>query len=163
MMSATRTFKNLRISVPVKNVCPELGAMIARIARKYVLRSDEIGFCFHNEFASELDPQKHNFRSIEALIDCLIANDYPLEWYFKDGDQYVRTTRHYFYWLSGIKVKRDYNLMNILSDISDDVISCDHQLPDFQMPKEVVINGCPEILSGIASLQRSGMKSWERV
>ena len=145
---------NVRSSVE-KTISEELGAMITKICHKYRddISLDTIDYFFNKEFLYELNVKKEGFDSFEELIECLIRNNYPIEWYLnREEVRCLRTTHEYFYWLAVIKCNRNYHLMDILSDIPEDVITCGQQLPEFQFPKNVPLNGCPEILSGIRQL-----------
>ncbi|CAG2109688.1 unnamed protein product [Medioppia subpectinata] len=134
-------------------VSPLLGARIVRICHKYRntgIELHSILYYFHKEFLYELDLKSEGFDSIEGLIECLIRDDYPLE--VIDGCDGIRRLvsdkRKYYYWLSVVKVGKRYDMLDILADIPDDVMPCGHELPEFQFPDNVVVNGLPEILSG---------------
>ncbi|CAG2108443.1 unnamed protein product [Medioppia subpectinata] len=135
-----------------RTVSPLLGARIVRICHKYPNKGIELHsilYYFHKEFLYPLDLMSEGFDAIEPFIQCLICDNYPLE-VIDGSDGWRRLAvdkRRYYYWLSGVKVAKRYDMMNILADIPDDAIACGHQLPKFQLPANLV-NALPEILSG---------------
>ncbi|CAG2163367.1 unnamed protein product [Oppiella nova] len=129
-----------------QTLSPCLGSRIVRVCHKFRekgLELDSIRYEFHKEFLYELILKREGFETIDEVVECLTRDNYPIR-VIRDNHRisHVYCDRNqYYYWLSGIKVSRDYPLMDILSDTPDDVISCGHKLPEYRFPDNVVING----------------------
>ncbi len=141
----------------LERVSEELGARITKMSHKYRsegIRIESIKYFYHKEFHEPLDLHKLGFQSIEDLITDVLSAKYPIE--IRDDSQGFKRLysdlKEYYYWLSGIKVSKKFDLLDIMVDVPEDVITSGQQLPAFQFPDNIEFNDFPQILSGFQIL-----------
>ncbi len=108
----------------LETVSQELCARITKIGHKYRsegITIESIKYFYHKEFCEPLDLHKLGFQLIENLITDVLSAKYPIE--IRDDNKGFKRLysdlKEYYYWLSGIKVSKKFDLLDIMVDVPE--------------------------------------------